>query len=122
MARHLATQGYRPLRVLCSPSRRTQETLDLLAQHWTLPEAQIVDGLYETDADGLWRIIADAGTTDTLVIGHNPSLGDLARRLVRSDDERARLSSFPTCAFAGIDVYGSRLEVFETPKRLMGRE
>ena len=118
MARHLAAKGYKPQRVLCSPARRTRETLELLGHDWSLPEARIVDGLYGADADAIWRIVADAGTTDTLVIGHNPGLGDLARRLVRSEEDEARLRSFPTCAFVGIDVYGGRLEVFVTPDML----
>ncbi len=106
LAKHLGEHGVAPALVLCSSSRRTRETLELIAG--ALPrKAKIVveDGLYAASAgDLLQRLggIPDA-IPSALLIGHNPGIQDLAMTLAGNGVglERVR-EGFPTCALATI--------------------
>ena len=118
MARDLAAQGFAPTHVLCSPARRTRETLALLQPHWPLPKATFPDDLYESTAETVRARIDRDGGARTLVIGHNPGLHDVARMLVSTAEDRDRLRTFPTCAFAAIDRKTGRLLAFRIPKTL----
>lgn len=88
--------------VLCSSSRRTRQTLDLLQ----LPpqvEVLVEDELYDATAgDLLGRLhrVADA-VTSVLVIGHNPAVQELAIELT---GDQERLEAFPTAALADLRV------------------
>ena len=115
MGAHLHAAGFAPARVLCSPARRTRETLALMRPHWPLPEPTFLEDLYETDADALWDTIQGVGGEDSLVVGHNPGLHDLLRRLVPPPDAPAKM---PTGAFAAIDLERGRLLAFAAPKAL----
>jgi phosphohistidine phosphatase len=111
---HLAGTGLVPDLVLCSTARRTVETWEGLAAAWPSPSGP--DVVFERDLYGisvrdlLGRIRAVPGDTACLlVIGHNPTTGDLAQVLAGSgdDDLRRRLSAkFPTGALATLAVPG----------------
>ena len=61
-------------------------------------------GLYHADADDVIEILRERGgdSPSILVVGHNPTMHDLALLLVGDDDEgRTRLErGFPTAALA----------------------
>jgi len=96
-----------PDRILCSPARRTQETLAPLAVRLgdrvvTLPE------LYEQSEGHYLVPIAENGDAveRLLVIGHNPAIHATALALLISSDRSGRGSiadGFPTGALAVIE-------------------
>lgn len=130
VAAHLRRAGHRPDLVLCSPSRRTRETLELLKLGGA--DAVVDDGLYGANDDDLLarlrELPEDAGTV--AVIGHNPGMQDLAIELVGSDAAAGAVrlrERFPTAAMAVFDVEGRwrdlapsrvRLASFVVPKDL----
>jgi phosphohistidine phosphatase len=107
MGRELAKRDWLPNLALVSPALRTRETWRLVSAE--LPArvpVEFAEGLFEaTDGDILAEVqqaMASAGCV--LVLGHNPGLEDLARRLAgpRSDAGALRKldEKFPTGALA----------------------
>jgi phosphohistidine phosphatase len=130
MGAHLQNEGLRPDVVLCSPSRRTRETLELL--EFSGAEVTYLDELYGANAHDLLanaREVRDDAEV-VAVVGHNPGVQDLSIELARDDaaEEAVRLrQKFPTCAVAMFDVDGAwrdvatgrvRLASFVVPKDL----
>jgi phosphohistidine phosphatase len=130
VAAHLRRAGHRPDLVLCSPSKRTRETLERLGLGAV--ERLVEDGLYgATDDDLLARLRElPEGAGTVAVIGHNPGVQDLAIELVGSDAAAGAVrlrEKFPTAAVAVFDVEGNwrdlaksrvRLASFVVPKDL----
>lgn len=119
--------------VLCSSSRRTRETLDLvLTEFSTRPRCMIEDGLYLAGRERLIERLRrlDARDANVLVIGHNPGLHDLASGLADESSpafDELVSGKFPTAAYASFNiptdwpVFGfSRYQLFGyvTPKSL----
>src|SRR4051794_26954605 len=120
-----------------SPARRTQETWELVRSGLGTVETRGERRLYEASREGLLAVIhgVEPGIRTLLMIGHNPTLGDLARRLVGHGDRYAfarMCRGFPTGALAVIDfdteswdrveTGGGRLDRFVTPGSLGGTE
>lgn len=106
MGEHLLRSEIAPAQVLCSPSRRTRETLERLQR--ALPDALPVryeQAIYLAEAPALLRRLSRLSDSlaSVMIIGHNPGLEMLARMLVCGGDEDARgrlARKFPTCALA----------------------
>ena len=105
IAEHLNSEGIRPALVLCSSSRRTRQTLELVAA--ALPDVprQVEADLYRADAGSLLRRLQQLPDTagSVLLVGHNPGLQDLALALAGGGDSEtlARLrAKTPTGALA----------------------
>jgi phosphohistidine phosphatase len=118
---YLRREGLRPEIVLCSPSKRTRETLEILG----LRDADVVfpEDLYSASADELLALVheVDADAAIIAVIGHNPGMHDLAIKLVGNDAaaDAVRLrEKFPTCAVAVFDVDRAWRELAPTNARL----
>ncbi len=113
MGTALVGEGMVPDLILCSPARRTQETLAaLLASFATAPQTVTVDALYGSGAgDYVGTIAAFGGTAKRLlVIGHNPTIHATALALAGSGKKAvlARLAEkFPTAALAVIAFRGN---------------
>jgi phosphohistidine phosphatase len=96
--------------VLCSGSRRTRETLDLvLGDFAPPPRCLIEDGLYLAGREQLLRRLQrlDEAVGNVLVIGHNPGLQELAAALAAPQlpgYERLAAGKFPTAALASFRV------------------
>lgn len=136
MARWLDEQGLRPDRVLCSPARRTRETIELMrAADPSVPEPEIVPGLYEAAPAALLgelrRLPEDCDSV--LMVGHQPGLGELLRLLtggVASARLNRAFEKFPTAAVAvleaeiaawsGLGPEAARLVAFAAPRELSG--
>jgi phosphohistidine phosphatase len=131
MGEHLRAQGWLPDVVLCSSARRTCETATLLE----LPAAAelvIEHDLYLADADTvLHRIRAvDDRAATVMVIGHNPTMHEVALDLVADGNKRAVRSlgeKYPTGALAVVDIRSGwralapatgHLAAFVTPREL----
>jgi phosphohistidine phosphatase SixA len=91
----IAERRLRIDRVLCSPSRRTRETLALLALDPAIP-VKFVDWLYLASARTLLARLRrlPKSVRSVLVIGHDPGL---ARRCVASP-RASRPEGSPSCA------------------------
>lgn len=109
MASVIAGADLLPDRILCSPARRTRETLAaLLAVIGDSCQVSINDDLYEPSESDYRGVIASNGrdARTLLVIGHNPAIHATALTLIgTSDDTAARqvAAKFPTAALAVID-------------------
>ena len=109
----MAATGHVPSRILCSPARRTRETLlgilpGLIAHLPPDATIEFCPGLYnggEQSLVNLLRAHPDA-VSPLLVIGHNPTLQEAALRLAGGDPaglRRTLAAKFPTAALAVID-------------------
>lgn len=135
MGRLMRDEGHAPELVLCSPALRARQTMDLVLDVLNYdPEVRLVDGLYNFgDGTGLLHIIQQIGDecSDLLLIGHNPSLENLAQKLAGSG-KSAQLQDmarkYPTAALAVIEFDADnwadirpgkgRLKSFTRPKAL----
>jgi phosphohistidine phosphatase len=129
MGGHLRAQGLVPDVVLCSSARRTCETAALLELP-TTAELVVEHDLYLADPDTvLHRIRAvDDRAARVMVIGHNPTMHEVALDLVRGGNKRALRSlgeKFPTGALAVVEIEGTwralapttgHLAAFVTPR------
>jgi len=131
---YLARHAFAPDRALVSPSARTRQTWELVAAAFGKPppvtfDERIYDASPQTLLEAIKETRPEIGTL--LVIGHNPSMQELAAMLVASGDidARERLGEdFPTSALAaisfvandwsGVHARGGRLEHFLTPRWL----
>jgi phosphohistidine phosphatase len=107
---HMRGEGWIPDLVLCSTARRAVETLDLvLPRLGRSPPVRHLASLYLAPPS---RILArlesladDVGSV--LVVGHNPGMETLARRLAAHGSKKARdqlSEKFPTAALAVLDL------------------
>ena len=93
----LAASGWRPASVVHSPLLRARETADVVLDCLgTLPRIELEDVV-----GGNWKLLelmADLGLDDPLIIGHEPGISVLARRLVGAEGSlpfgRATVASF----------------------------
>jgi len=114
----MAAAGYVPAAVLCSPSVRTRQTLECLLPGFgaARPTEAAIDhptGLYNAgERTCLDLIRAQPGAVSPLLlVGHNPSMHDLAGRLVATGPAEMRqslLAKFPTTALAVIEFDAAR--------------
>src|SRR6266849_1792892 len=109
MGGYMARHSLVPDRVLCSPARRTRETLAGIAAQWPADMDAVFDQrLYAATPQAVLSIVRaqDNAARTLLVIGHNPGLQEAAELLIAAGDvelrERLR-EKFPTAALAVID-------------------
>lgn len=133
MGRILKEVSFEPQLILCSPAKRTRETLALLYPDADPPHAEAVfdEQLYLTGPvmllDRLHQIPATCKLV--LMIGHNPGLHNLALMLMGTGDAKSisRLEDkFPTAALAlftfretawrDIGPASGHLEAYVTPR------
>ena len=107
IADHLVEQGIEPELVLCSTAARTRETLELLRPVLRTSTVEFENELYAASAGDLLarvRLVPD-GVESVMLIGHNPSLHQLALMLASTGDELERLAAkFPTAALATLGL------------------
>ncbi len=134
LAQWIVERGLGTDLVLCSASRRTRQTLDIIAPALARPaEILIEDELYLAPAQRLLARLRriPAGTADVMLIGHNPGLHELANHIgdLASGPLAARIASgFPAAAlaryavdvsWAGLGHRRARLLAFVTPKEII---
>ncbi len=77
-AKWLKENNLLPDRVLCSPARRTRETLEAVLSVIGYAEQTIKDAIYEATPGALASLIDDNREAERLlVVGHNPGLEQL---------------------------------------------
>ncbi len=114
MRRHLAEKKLQPAQILCSPSRRTRDTLAIIQGAFaTAVPIRFEKGIYMADPQTLLRRLKRLGDTvgSVMIVGHNPGLAQLALGLSDGRDSEARRDlavKFPTCALAVIRSEAAR--------------
>ncbi len=105
----VAASGLTPELVVHSGARRTRETAEIARAAWPrLVEARVEPRLYEASRpafEAIVRALPD-GCATVMVVGHNPSLVDVANHLVGhgADVDLLRLSAkFPTAGLAALE-------------------
>jgi phosphohistidine phosphatase len=107
---HLRDLADEPAVVLCSTAVRTRETLGRLLPAWSgMQTVHMLPALYGADPSEIMYLLHGMAddVPSLLVVGHNPSVGDLALHLASGDDgEDARRVAvkYPTGALATYDV------------------
>ena len=108
VGRHLKSSGTSPELILCSPARRTRQTLELITEVWEVaPKVSFEPWLYAASASTLLANLQalPPKTLSAMLIGHNPSMEELAATLAGTGAELARLrDKFPTGALATLRV------------------
>ena len=131
---YLARHHLVPDHVLVSTSARTRETWAQVAKAFRkLPPVRFDERIYESSPQAILGAVfeAEPKVATLLVVGHNPSIQELANMLTASGDVDARQrlkEEFPTAAVAviafasdawtKIHAHGGRLEHFVGPKWL----
>jgi phosphohistidine phosphatase len=106
----------RPVLALCSSAVRTAQTADLVLARLSDPvPLSLYRSLYGAGPDAVLTYVreVDEHAGSILVIGHNPTMFELAWDLVAAGStDRARLEShgFPTCSLAVVDLAVDRWE------------
>ena len=103
IARWAETNDVRPDLVICSTAVRAQATLDLVRPGLGHPAERVDRALYTASVDDVLERLAaeDDALAEILLIGHNPTLHELAALLAPPGPD-----AFPTGALAGL-----RLEI-----------
>ncbi|MEX2553568.1 MAG: histidine phosphatase family protein [Actinomycetota bacterium] len=108
MGRHLKKSSIRPELILCSPARRTRQTLDLIGRAFEImPTVRLEPWLYAASLNSLMVNIGELApeTASVMLIGHNPGLEELAATLAGTGADLDRLrDKFPTGALATLSV------------------
>lgn len=130
-----ADNHVRPSLVICSPSKRTRQTLKPIKRIWD-PRPEIVydERVYESSASTLRDVVRHAAAEhrSILLIGHNPGLQMLALDLIIGGQDHAHRelrTKFPTGAIlkltTDVDSWhrmsgdSFRLDDFVLPRELM---
>jgi phosphohistidine phosphatase len=134
IGRHLAEAGLAPDLVLCSPSRRTRDTLQLVQEDAGLALTVVIEPrIYLAEPRALLALVraAPEEVGRLMLVGHDPGLPRLAIALTRGQQdaltERLKVK-FPTGALAvlgcdvrswrGVKAGACRLQEFVAPKEL----
>ena len=133
---YMASHGLVPDRVTASPSARTQETWKFAAGAFRpAPAVHASERLYNATPSAILAVIKEtpAAAHTLLIVGHNPSLHELALMLIASGDVEMReqlreklptsslvIIDFALDAWAKLHGQSGRLERFVTPKSLAG--
>lgn len=111
MGATLAARGFAPDLVLVSAAVRTRETWAAVAPAFGSAEVRFEDLLYHADARALIRFVVTVGEPfgTVMVVGHNPSLHELASGLMRQagapGETQARVQrQFPPAGAAVFDL------------------
>lgn len=132
MRDHIGREAWLPAQVLCSPAKRTRETLDhILDAFGAAVPVRFEKGIYMAEAQTLLRRLRRLSDSlgSVMVIGHNPGLEHMALMLTDAEDtplRRDMAGKFPTGALAiigcAVDHWTDlkpacgQLEVFLRPK------
>ena len=95
LGKYLSSQNLKPELVLCSSAKRTQQTLKELSTSFDELNVQKSVDIYHASAGQLLGMIQDCTSTQSImIVGHNPSIYELAAMLSTQGCERvlSRLS------------------------------
>lgn len=108
MGKHIADQRYKPDIILCSPSKRTVETLEHVLPFLGAAQAmRYEERLYLADRAQLLAHVRklDSKANCALLVGHNPGMEELALTLAEPEgkDFKRMTEKFPTAALCALE-------------------
>ena len=101
VGKYMREQGLRPDVVLCSPAKRTRETIALVLKAAGIEtEIRYDERIYEASAMQLIEIISQIEDEKSvaMLVGHNPGMENLLERLTGTAER------MPTAAFARVSL------------------
>ncbi|MBL8656945.1 MAG: histidine phosphatase family protein [Altererythrobacter sp.] len=105
MGAHIRQQAIVWQRLIASPARRVQLTLESAAIG---PPPEWDERLYLASTDMIYDVLRECEGEAVLIAGHNPGLGDMILDLVAPSKENALFDEakvkFPTAAFAVLEL------------------
>jgi phosphohistidine phosphatase len=122
---------FAPELILCSPAKRTRETLELIAPFVKGIPVKFEEELYLVGQERLYECLKSTpvGPRKVLMIGHNPGMHALALLLTGTGDAKSisRLEdkfptaalavfSFPQASWREVSPASGHLEAFVTPR------
>jgi len=103
IAKELIKLDFNPELILCSPSKRTRETLKKLKNHLKLNDEKIkfIDSIYESSTQNLIALTNNLPSTvnSVALIAHNPAITQLSNYLTDY-----YIDNIPTCGVVKIDL------------------
>ncbi len=123
--------NFAPERILCSPAKRTRETLALISPFVKDAEVTFDEQLYLTNQDTLLARLktVPVGVKRVLMVGHNPGLHGLALMLAGTGDAKSisrledkfptgalAIFTFPQVTWRDVTPASGHLEAFVTPR------
>src|SRR5205823_11558903 len=117
LRRHIRTTHLTPQLVLCSSAVRAVQTWESI--RGALPpdiDVEVSEDVYQADARSLLHLLNQVpeAVASVLVIGHNPAIEELARRLGGTGDTSAfdkMTAKYPTGGLATLTFEGSWSEL-----------
>ncbi|ATC23533.1 histidine phosphatase family protein [Caulobacter vibrioides] len=120
MGRVLAGLAYEPDLFLVSSARRTRETAEQVAAHFSKARVEHLRDLYHADPEEILQAVEDAvdAAGTVMVVGHNPGMHELALRLavqagaspIQSNKLRSRFPTSTVVVLAWDGTQTPRLE------------
>jgi phosphohistidine phosphatase len=127
MGERLKENGIMPDIIISSPAKRAKSTAEMIAKEIGYKKKILFDeNIYESSVDELRKILRaiDDKNSAAFLVGHNPSLNDLAYYYVNHE------ANIPTCGiieigfacdtWADIEPKNAKLLSFEYPKKSDG--
>ena len=127
MGERLKENGIMPDIIISSPAKRAKTTAEIIAKEIGYKKKILFDeNIYESSVDELRKILRaiDDKNSAAFLVGHNPSLNDLANYYVHHEE------NIPTCGimeiafecdtWAEIEPKNAKLLSFEYPKKSDG--
>ena len=94
--------------VIHSPAERARQTWQYVSEAGvTAAEVREEIGLYEGDAEAIVRLVADSSSGTTLVIGHEPTIGEAVELSATREGTKAWAAfdlKYPTSAMATVEA------------------
>ncbi|MFW2514098.1 SixA phosphatase family protein [Demequina sp. SO4-13] len=123
LGEEISAAGITPELALVSPATRTQQTWKLMSGALPKCESRSVDGLYETDTDGLVEIVRSIEGVDTaILVGHEPTSSAACAFLAGHGSDTTALKriahGLPTGTAAVLEFDGTWAELGSRKARL----
>lgn len=100
MGEYMRKASMIPDAVLCSPARRTRETLETVGENLVMPVPVFETTIYESGCTDLLYRLRDVrdDAASVLLIGHNPAVSVLFNLLLQKKKRTPDSRDFPTCS------------------------
>lgn len=101
----MASRGYEPEEVLCSPAQRTRETWERISSVGleVIPTVRFEPALYQASPDMMLKVLKTATAPTVMMLGHNPGIAEFAALLPARAPLDPEFRRYPTAATLVVD-------------------